>query len=257
MQFVASLAELLFTFPGDIEACLFADCIGHRNPSERTCEADLPAFDHYIGISVQSAGYPFEHLFDELHHPDVVFVGDVDLHDGELRIVGPVHAFVPEVLAEFINAVESSDNQPFQIEFIGDSQIERNVQRIVVGDERAGRCSTGYGLQDRSFNLEVSAFVEEFAHRIDDFRPIDEYLLDLRVDDQVDVSLAVAQFGIAEGVVHLSVLLLDDRQRAERFAEQFELLAVYRELSGFGQEDKSFDSYDITYVEQLLEDLVV
>ena len=115
----------------------------------------------------------------------------------------------------------------------------------------------GMGLQDRSFNLEVSAFVEEFAHRIDDFRPIDEYLLDLRVDDQVDVSLAVAQLGIAEGVVHLSVLLLDDRQRAERFAEQFELLAMDRELSGFGQEDKSFDPYDITYVEQLLEDLVV
>ena len=79
----------------------------------------------------------------------------------------------------------------------------------------------------------------------------------LRLDDQIDVALAVAQLGIAERVVHFAVLLLDDRQRPQRLAQQLQLLAVDRQLAGFGDERESAHADDVAYVEQLLEDLVV
>ena len=158
---------------------------------------------------MQRDGDPFEHLFDELHHPDVVLVSDVDLHHRELGVVRTVHPFVAEVLAELVHAVETSYDQAFEIQFVGDAQVERDVQCVVVRDERPGRRSAGNRLQDRRLHLEVAPLVEELAHRVDDLTPLEERILDLRIDDQVDVALAVALFRIAEGIVYFAVFLLD------------------------------------------------
>ena len=57
---------------------------------------------------MQGQGDLFEHPFGELHHPEVVLVGYVNLHNGKFGVVRAVHAFVAEVLAEFIHAVEAS-----------------------------------------------------------------------------------------------------------------------------------------------------
>jgi len=64
---------------------------------------------------MQRQCHPFEHLLDELHHPDVILVGDVYLHDCELGIVRAVHALVAEVLAELVYAVEPSDDQLLEV----------------------------------------------------------------------------------------------------------------------------------------------
>ena len=71
-------------------------------------------------------------------------------------------------------------------------------------------------LQDRGLHLDVAALVEELAHRGDDLGAPDEYVAHLRVHHQVDVALAVADFGVGEGVERLAVLGLDDGQRADR-----------------------------------------
>mgnify|MGYP000600419745 CR=1 FL=1 len=77
------------------------------------------------------------------------------------------------------------------------------------------------------------------------------------IHDQIDVALAVTDFGVGEGVEGLSVLLFHDGQGPQRFGEQGQLLAVYRQFAGVGAECETLDSDDVADVEQLLEHRVV
>ena len=171
--------------------------------------------------------------------------------------MGFVHTLVAEVLRELVHSVESAHDEPLEIELVGDAQVQRNVQRIVVGDEwPCGRAARN-ALKDRCFHLETAGFIEVLAHRGDNPGSLDEHFLYLRVDDEVDVPLAVAQLRIGHGIEHLSVLFLYDRKHFERFAEQGEFLGVDAELAGLGDKRKSAYPYDVAYVEQLLPNRVV
>ena len=64
----------------------------------------------------------FEQLFHHFHHPDVVFVGHIDLHGGKLWVVGSVHALVAEHLAKLIYPIKTTHDQSLQVEFVGDPQ---------------------------------------------------------------------------------------------------------------------------------------
>ena len=250
-------SQLLFALARDVVAGLLADGVGHRQAAERRLERDRPAVDHELRGAVHGHRDAFEQLLGELHHPAVVLVGDVDLHAGELGVVRAVHALVAEVLAQLVDAVEPADDQLFEIELRGDAQVEVDVERVVVRDEGTRRRAARNGLQDRRLDLDVALRIEELAHRGDDLRALDEGLLDLRVDDQVEVALAVADLGVGEGVEGLAVLLLDDGQRADRLREHGERLAVYGEFAGVGAEGKPFHADEVADVEQLLEDRVV
>ena len=87
-----------------------------------------------------------DQLFDGLHHPVVVLIGDVQLQHRELRVVRSVHALVPEVSGELENAIKPADNKPLEVQLIGNPQVQRDVKGIVVGRERACRRTTGNGL---------------------------------------------------------------------------------------------------------------
>ena len=206
----AGFAQLLFRLARDVVAGLLADGVGHRQAAERRLERDLPSVDRQLRGAVHGHRDPFEQLLGELHHPAVVLVGDVDLHAGELGVVRAVHALVAEVLAQLVDTVESADDQLFEVELRGDAQVEVDVERVVVRDEGTRRGSARNGLQDRRLDLDIALRVEELAHRRDDLRALDEGLLDLRVDDQVEIALAVAHLRVGEGVEGLAVLLLDD-----------------------------------------------
>ena len=109
----------------------------------------------------------------------------------------------------------------------------------------------------RHDHLDVAALVEELAHRGDDLGAPDEYVAHLRVHHQVDVALAVADFGVGEGVERLAVLGLDDGQRADRLREHRELAAVHRQFARVGVEREALDADEIADVEQFLEHRVV
>ena len=64
-----------------------------------------------------------EHRLDEIHHLQVVPVGGIALEHRELRIVGAVHALVPEILAEFEDAFEPADYEPLEVELVRDAEI--------------------------------------------------------------------------------------------------------------------------------------
>ena len=168
-----------------------------------------------------------------------------------------VHAFVAEVLAELVDAVESADDQFLEVQLAGDAQVLVDVERIVVRDERTRRGAARNRLENRGFDLDVAFRVEELAHGRDDFGALDKDLAYLRIDRQIDVTLAVADFGIGEGVERLAVLLLDHGQRADRLREHRELAAVHRQLARIGMEREAFDADEVADVEQFLEHRVI
>ena len=148
----------------------------------------------------------------------VILVGHVDFHDGELRIVGLVHPFVAEVLGKFIDPFKTTYDEALEVELIGNAEVQRNVQRIVVGDERTGRGTPRDGLEDRGFHLHISRVVEDAPHGRNDFIALAENLFHTGIYDEVDIALAVADFRIGELVVDVSVgVFFHDGKRTKAF----------------------------------------
>ena len=57
-----------------------------------------------------------------------------------------VHTFVAEVTAELIHTLEAPDDEALQIKLVGDTQIERDIQRVVMRDEGARSSTARDGL---------------------------------------------------------------------------------------------------------------
>ena len=171
--------------------------------------------------------------------------------------MGLVHALVAEVLGELIHPAVAAHDEALEVELVGDAQVEGDVQGVVVRDEGTRRGAARDALQDRGLHLEAAGGIEVFAHRGDDLRPLDEHVADLRIDDQIHIALPVAELRIREGVEDLAVLLLDDRQHAQRLAQQGELLGVHAQLAGLGDEGETLDTDDVTDVQKLLPDGIV
>ena len=134
----------------------------------------------------------------QLHHVGVVGVGLVHLEHGELGIVGPIHSLVPEVVADLVHPLQPADQQPLEVQLVRDAEIERHVERVVVGDERPRRRAAVERLEDRGLHLEEVPLVEEPADPADRLRAEPEHLAHLGMHRQVGVALAVAHLGIGE-----------------------------------------------------------
>src|SRR5690606_9842380 len=112
-----------------------------------------------------------------------------------LRIVCAVHSLIPEIAAELVHPIESSYNQSLQIEFIGDSQVKRYIECVVVRDEWTSSSSTWNALQNRSVNLQCSAFVEKRTNGIHHPGALHEGFFYRRIDDEVCIALAISKLG--------------------------------------------------------------
>jgi len=139
--------------------------------------------------------------------------------------------------------VDTPSLRKTRVQLGGDAEVEVQVERVVVGDERARRGPAGDRLHHRGLDLEVAARDEEVAQVADGARAHLEDAARVRVDDQVEVALPVARLHVLEAVPLLG-------QRAERLGEQAELRRLERELAGPGAERLSGDADHVTQVEQ-------
>ena len=126
-----------------------------------------------------------------------------------------------------------------------------------MGNERTGSGSSRDALKNRSLHLKTAGLVEVLTHGSDNLSPLDEYILNLRIHYQVNISLTVAEFRVSEGIEDLSVKLLHDRKHAQGLAQQGKLLGMDAELTGLGEESETLDSDNIPYVKEFLPDGVV
>ena len=224
---------------------------------EGTLEADF-VVAHFHGFLAQNIHHAaMDHFFSVVHHPEVVLVGHIDLKTSELGVVGAVHALVAEVARELVHALEAAHDEALQVKLVSNAEVHRDVQGIVVRDERTRRGAAGDGLQHWRLHLEIAALVEETADAIDDAGAGDEDVLHLVVDHKIDVTHTVAQLGVVEFVVLHAVLLLDDGQRPQRLAQHRQFLDVHRDFAHLRAEGEAFHADEVADVEQTLEHRVI
>jgi hypothetical protein len=152
-------------------------------------------------------------------------------------------ALVAEVLAELIDPLQAPDQAALEIQLGRDPQVERAVERVVVGLERARQRAAVDRLQHRRLDLEEAVAVEVAAHGGDDPRAVDEHLAALGVGDQVQLALAVARLDVGQAVVLVG-------GRAQRLRQHSDTVDQERELAAAGAHRAAVDADQVAEVER-------
>ena len=215
------------------------------------------AVDHRLGRAVHGGADAFEHALGEVHHPVVVLVLHIEFHAGELGVVRAVHAFVAEVLADFVHAFEPAYDQAFEVKFRSDAAIHLLVERIEMRDEGACRSAAGDVLERGGFHFRVAGFVEDGTQGADSFGTLIERVLHLWIHNEVDVTTTVAQFGILKRVIDHAVLFFRRGKRLEALGQHRDFASVYRHLAGLRAEHKALHADEIAEVEEFFHHAVV
>ena len=121
----------------EIDPRKFLEGIGHGEASPRRREVDLLAFVFNHGRAVNFFRHIGDEFFGNLHHIFVIRIRLVEFDRGVFGIVGVVHALVAEHSAHLVDFVKTAHDEAFEIEFVRDTHVHRNVERIVMGHERA------------------------------------------------------------------------------------------------------------------------
>ena len=137
-----------------------------------------------------------DELLDANHRVLVVRVRLVPLEHRELGLVLVGDALVAEVLADLVHLLEPADDQPLEVELVGDSQIKVCVELVGVRDERLGEGAAVARLQNRCLDLDEAVGIEIRTDGRDDSRADDEVPPRFPVDKQVEVALPVAGLGL-------------------------------------------------------------
>ena len=143
----------------------------------------------------------------------VVAVGLINFYAREFGIVANVHAFIAKDSAQFIDALEASDDKPLEIKFSGNPQIKVSVQCIVMSDKRTSRRASCNRREHWRFNFDKVALVKVTSNRLDSFVALDERLAHFGINNQIKVALTITNLHIFKPVKLL-------RQRSKRLSQQ-------------------------------------
>ena len=190
---------------------MFLYGIGHADPFEWRIEIYNLVIVRYLRSSVKVEGCFLNDFFGEVHHPVIVFVGYIDLHHCELRVMCTVHTFIPEVLCKFINSFKAPHYQSLKVEFICYPEVKRNIESVMVSNKRACCCSSGNWLKYWCFNFKITIGVEKFAHRLYYLAAFSEDIAYLWIYNQIHIPLPVAHLAIGYCIEKNSVLFLNYR----------------------------------------------
>ena len=192
------VANLVLAHGVEVVARLFLDGIEDGQTAEGSLERDDLAINLNLRLAVDGGADLFQHPLCEAHAPVQILVADIELHACELWVVGLVHAFVAEVLAHLIDALEAAHDEALEVELGSYAHVHVLIEGIEMGHERTCRGSTRDVLQDGRIDLRISRLVKDAAHSTDDGGALEKGLLHAGVNDEVHVTLAVAHLWVIE-----------------------------------------------------------
>ena len=131
-----------------------------------------------------------------------------------------VHTLIAEVLANLIDTLETTNDEALQIKLGSNTHVHILVECVEVGDEWAGRSTTGNALQGRSLYLCIASVVEYVAQSAQYGCTLQEGILHAIVYDEVNIALTVTQLRIVELVVSYTILVLHDWEWLQALGEQ-------------------------------------
>ena len=193
-----------------------------------------------------SSGGLDDQVLREVHPVVEVAEGPVRLERSELRAVPGVDPLVAEVAGYFEHPLVASDHQPLEVELRRDAQAELGVQRIGVGEERAGQGPACLRLQDGGLDLHEGLRLESLAQ---DGKSLEADVEDppaFLVGQQVHLALAVPGLRLAETVPPVG-------QRPERLGQDLQARHVHRELPPPAGHHLAGDAHPVAQIDQRLD----
>ena len=172
------------------------DGLAQRQPPPGRAQVYLVAFIDQLTSAQHLVRHEDDHLLNAAHHIMIVGVGLVELQLGELWVVLEADTLVAEVAADLVHPFEAADDEPLQIQLVGDAQIEVLMQLVMTGEERTSRRAAVDRLQNGGFHLQEAVVVQVSPQTAEDASAGNENLAHLGVGDQVQVSLAIASFHV-------------------------------------------------------------
>lgn len=172
-----------------------------------TLELEIVHFVAVFSLGVElKLGLAVSEILDEtldqalsdIHDIVHVCICHVELADGELGVMCQVDAFVTEDAPNFVDAVEPTDDELLQIELGSDTEVEIEVEIVVVRDERLGGRASSDHAHHGCLNFEETEVVKEAAEVINYLATSNEGAARLLRNDEVQVSLAVASLLVLE-----------------------------------------------------------
>ena len=123
-----------------------------------------------------------------------------------------------------VDTLQPTNYKSLEIKLVGDAQIERHVKRVVHRSERPCRSAAIERLQDRGFNFQVVALVEELPDGARHPCARQEQRPYFRVDCKVRIPLPIPLLRIGEtGMTNdlaADFFLFPKRERTERLREE-------------------------------------
>ena len=217
---------------------------GEARPGRR--EGDLLSLVRDPLAPAGGASHLCQELLCERHQISVVGIGLVELQHRELGVVVGRDPLVAEVAVDLVHPFQPPDHAPLQVQLRRDAEVEREIQRVVMRDERARRRSPGDRLHHRRLDLQEAARVQEAAHLGDDPRPAPERLDHGRVGEQIHVALSIANLDVAQAVPLV-------RQRAQGFRQQRQRRRLDGKLPGLGPKEAAVHADEVADVQTLEE----
>ena len=175
----------------------------------------------------------------------VVPVRRIAFEHGEFRVVRPVHALVAEVLGYLEDLLQTSDDESFQVELIGDAHVQRHVQRVVVGREGARRGSAIKGLKHGGLHFQELLLREKGPDVGDDLTAPLEAFPTVQIHGQVEMTPPAP-------VLHTHVVVLL-RQCPDGLGQEGEVLDPDAQFVRAGAEEGSFHPDPVPDVDEFLD----
>ena len=149
-----------------------------------------------------------------------------------------VHALVAEDSAHLIYLVHAADDQALEIKLRFDAHIHVDVQRVVVGLERAGVRADFQRQKDGGIHFEITPAVEIRPDFLQNSRARDKRILHLAVHDEIEVAETVFEVLILKPVIFFG-------QGKERLGEHDQLADVHRDFARLRLEYKALEAHDV------------
>src|SRR5438270_8420809 len=151
-------------------------------------------------------------------------------------------ALVAEVLRQLVHLLEAADDEPLEIQLVGDAEVEILVEQVRGRDERLGEPAAVARLQDRRLDFDEALGVEVSAHRGDHPRAQDGVATRVLVHQQVEIAAPVASLDVGYAVERVGQRRLDPREDLER-------VDVERRLAALRLRGRAGDAYDVAEVD--------
>ena len=142
--------------------------------------------------SVDVFGRLLNEVLGQVHDLAKIRICLIELKHGELGVPAPAQPLVAEVAVDLVDAIEPTHRKPLEIKLGRDAKIQVDVERVVMCDEWLRHGAARDGLHHGSLDLDETLRVHVAAEGLHELAALQENFADLRIHDQVDISLAIA-----------------------------------------------------------------